>query len=1279
MRIPKNIRITDAVGKTTAFLSPKSDGLKECYPDCRLNGESTLEFYLPANSEKINELTPECEIYAGGRVYILRKDDAIDTVRDDNNKLWAKVMAVEKWYELDTSYVEPCISNDPNTPEPADLAVIIVGGGDNLSNGAYATGTAAHALYAVLQGSGWAMGIVDVDGIHDLEMEKVSRLELIKKIQNIWGGYLVWDSLNKVVHLRDENKWQPYTGFQIRYKKNLKHITKTQSNKIISKLYPFGKDNLDIASVNNGIKYTTNNSYTGKEYTGTYENQDIDDPQELLEKATAELELICRPRNLYKIKVVDIRVLPEYSHEDFTLGDMADVIDPDIAPDSPRSRIIRHKYNLFQPWKCELDIGDPEEKLAEKLKASFGTSDFINHAFDGTGKLPGIKLVDESVIRDKIASAAIDATKFDTKQIILVEDEWFDNSPDVGCAAWNLHKLYFQGVEYIINAQWTDKKYIVWRKEINLNSYQCYTEKEFDAIKLADDEFVIAVNNDGEHDIAWYSRLARQFIGSAFIADAAIKSAHIAKAQILDAHIANLVANKITAGILSSKDGSTWINIDDGTFNFKDSLIWKDGTLNITSPDIPNKDDVVFQDIPYNDVKISANKGLEVMDNYNRQRVQLGNYTFGKYGLLLKDATGTKTILDEDGMLQSWQEGKVGNVDEYSSLTLNVYIPENTRYISKAILRFKMERFRAYSKSAISTEESTISSQNSVENTISSQNSAEFSTTSAAGGGGTKTTHGGVDVEWIYPDTQPGGEDGHTHTYKRVQSHAHDIILENHTHTIKIPPHQHKITVPPHEHEINIPPHEHEIEYGIFEGELPNDIMVTINGIDYTRYLGGRNGFNEDRDNLDITTLLEKGTWNTIEIGSSTMGRIDASVFIQCFMNTIRNSVILDETYLKTFKIRTGMGLGEVSVAPRRTQLHSNPDMIFEAHVIRGIIEATAKEWRTLDIEGWAQQFIIRGAQSVALAFDGNWTKDEMGKYQFLTDDKPYIFWVNEEGKLFVRLWDEEDTTKELAQDVVKVKALRGWKNVSVSKNNYGLIAAYIKTDGKVYYRNYSNQGSNIFMWEDERQVEEFTGTVKDISLFNTNDYRTGLMIEDSNGKMHWLMTKRNWAGMAIAPERITAKINMNIDFIETTKYRGYCIERVTSKPNIALDFLYASSFNEFKHVENIDDGTGNFGIKVKIKTKYGLYNCLSSEFKLTDSDGVSFNCEDIESISPNEFILTFLDFNNADGEVKLTYTRTNGTNEAGYAFDSFEGTFMPTGLIPVSIPVPEVEVIWNE
>jgi hypothetical protein len=404
----KHIEIKTAAGNRAAFLSPKSDGLKEVYPDYRLNGESTLEFLLPANSPKIAELTPECQIWAGGRVYTLLKDEAVDTVRDKSNKLWAKFMAVERWAELDTQYIEPYISNDPLVPTPSDLAVIIVSGGSDLSGGLYTVGSAAHALYAVLNGSGWSLGTVDVTGIHDLEMEKVSRLQLVKEIQNIWGGYLIWDSVNKIVHLRDANTWQNYTGFQIRYKKNLEHITRTQSNRLVTKLYAFGHDDLDIASVNGGLKYLTNNSFSPYTYTDVYKNQDIYDAQELKDKATAELALICKPRYLYQTKMIDLRTLPEYSHEDFAVGDMADVIDPDVAPESPRVRIIRHKYNLFQPWKCEVEIGDPQERFIEQLKASFGTTGFVDTKFNGNGQSSGYSIEDLTIENAKIKNLSAD-------------------------------------------------------------------------------------------------------------------------------------------------------------------------------------------------------------------------------------------------------------------------------------------------------------------------------------------------------------------------------------------------------------------------------------------------------------------------------------------------------------------------------------------------------------------------------------------------------------------------------------------------------------------------------------------------------------------------------------------------------------------------------------------------------------------------------------------------------------------------------------------------------
>jgi len=74
------------------------------------------------------------------------------------------------------------------------------------------------------------------------------------------------------------------------------------------------------------------------------------------------------------------------------------------------------------------------------------------------------------------------------------------------------------------------------------------------------------------------------------------------------------------------------------------------------------------------------------------------------------------------------------------------------------------------------------------------------------------------------------------------------------------------------------------LEFGIYTGTTPQNVTVRINGIDRTVALGGGSGFNSDQTNLDITQYINIGQWNTIELGSSRLGRLDASVFIQALM-----------------------------------------------------------------------------------------------------------------------------------------------------------------------------------------------------------------------------------------------------------------------------------------------------------------------------------------------------------------------------------------------------------
>lgn len=211
------------------------------------------------------------------------------------------------------------------------------------------------------------------------------------------------------------------------------------------------------------------------------------------------------------------------------------------------------------------------------------------------------------------------------------------------------------------------------------------------------------------------------------------------------------------------------------------------------------------------------------------------------------NADGSAVILDNEGMMQTWQESRVDNVDENNPLVINIYLPKNTWSVNESILSFKLLPFRSYSKGLSSSGENIIS-------------------TTSSGGGASTTTSGDSGIDVRYGDSITEEADGHRHMFKMVIGHKHKIDIPNHTHDFSV----------------NIPPHSHDIQHGIFTSTTATGVGVIINGVDRTSYLGGK--FRTDKVDLDITDFLNVASWNEIKLTSERLGRIDASVFIQAFM-----------------------------------------------------------------------------------------------------------------------------------------------------------------------------------------------------------------------------------------------------------------------------------------------------------------------------------------------------------------------------------------------------------
>lgn len=301
--------------------------------------------------------------------------------------------------------------------------------------------------------------------------------------------------------------------------------------------------------------------------------------------------------------------------------------------------------------------------------------------------------------------------------------------------------------------------------------------------------------------------------------------------------------------------------------------------------------------------KIEAD-GLKVRDESDVLRLIAGWWLEGqtkKFGLKIFASDGSTVLLDDSGLLQTWQDSRADNVDPTHKLVLPVMIPAETRSIKKVLLRLRLLKFRAYETGA-----------------------ASGGATSSASGGTTSTATdpGGSQTKWyldsgglsfarysdyqsmiksassgisLYSYSHNHGIAGGTRLLKEgggsvgwsENSHSHSVDDSGHNHDVydfylnfNIPAHAHSID----QHSHSIPTHTHAIQYGIYESTEALGVTVTINGVDRTSALGGGSGFNMHQNSLDITQYLTIGQWNTIELGSTQLGRIDATVFVQALV-----------------------------------------------------------------------------------------------------------------------------------------------------------------------------------------------------------------------------------------------------------------------------------------------------------------------------------------------------------------------------------------------------------
>lgn len=353
--------------------------------------------------------------------------------------------------------------------------------------------------------------------------------------------------------------------------------------------------------------------------------------------------------------------------------------------------------------------------------------------------------------------------------------------------------------------------------------------------------------------------------------------------------------------------------------------------------------------------------------------------------------------------------------------------------------------------------------------------------------------------------------------------------------------------------------------------------------------------------------------------------------------------------------------------------MKENPPEIYAIGLVDGIATVKAVQNKDyIDEAVWDTKAVIGEAIECAIEFDGKFHVTE-NKYIFETFNEPWLFWVTPTNTLYAQHYTDESTRIVLAENVLKITAIRGYRNTEHIDNDQGLVAMYIKSDKLVYYRSYClYKDVDTRIWENERSVAEFVGEAVSLTSFRTNDYRVGFNIEDINGTTTTLITTRNWVGLASPQEYLSVGIkDITINVIPIKYYDEYSNEKI----DVGISDIW---FNVAEPIYPIPISAKNpdksiYQIVLKFSHKIADdidLSTVKNAFTIKDSLNTNFAILSTQAGADySEIIFTCAVFGGASGNMFIAYDRTvlelDCLNQGSrFAIESFNYEFKPD-LVP--------------
>lgn len=315
-------------------------------------GEDTLDFTVAVDTEIYKYLAEENQVEYGDNLYLIKSINAPST--------YANISCSVDLDFLKSSFYRAYDSGSVTLP----------------------------ALLASILPAGWAVAGYDPGISRTISMENATNYDVMKQAMSTYSVAFQWNILGKSVTVINPANKTP-SGQYLTDELNLRSISyKGESTDFITRLYPYGKDGMTIASVNNGLEYLDNHQYSNKVVCGYWSDERYTVPESLKADAIERLAALSVPARSYDCDVIDLAKLDDrYSLFNFAMYKVVTLIDRQRGLRLDH-QIMEYKEYPDQPQKNVLTLSSVVATVQDNIGQAQDTADQAN---DGVRKV-GIRI-----------------------------------------------------------------------------------------------------------------------------------------------------------------------------------------------------------------------------------------------------------------------------------------------------------------------------------------------------------------------------------------------------------------------------------------------------------------------------------------------------------------------------------------------------------------------------------------------------------------------------------------------------------------------------------------------------------------------------------------------------------------------------------------------------------------------------------------------------------------------------------------------------------------------